>query len=131
MIINIYVLHCLHYQLSHIEEIPQTTSKTMKNEFHFCSASSDIVWFMKGSTSSTSGRGGNIHTGDSLLELVEHTFDTIKFFKGVFLEFPDSASDSAASSWSIIVIRFFSSFPRSPEIQTFISLYSNITLILL
>ena len=43
MIINIYVLHCLHYHLSHIEEIPQTTSKTMKDEFHFCSASSDIV----------------------------------------------------------------------------------------
>ena len=54
----------------------------------------------------------SVQTGDSLLEFVVLTFETNEFFTGVLLELVDAAS--ASSSWSIIVIRFFNSFPKSP-----------------
>ena len=57
-----------------------------------------------------------IYTGDSLLELVEITFETARFFGRGFLLEDTEAVFSASSSWSIIVIKFFSSLPRSPKI---------------
>ena len=56
-----------------------------------------------------------IHTGDSLLELVVITFETDMFFGRGFLLEDAEAVFSASSSWSIIVIKFFSSLPRSPK----------------
>ena len=57
-----------------------------------------------------------IYTGDSLLELVVITFETAMFFGRGFLLEDAEAVFSASSSWSIIVIKFFSSLPRSPKI---------------
>ena len=57
-----------------------------------------------------------IYTGDSLLELVVITFETDMFFGRGFLLEDAEAVFSASSSWSIIVIKFFSSLPRSPKI---------------
>ena len=56
-----------------------------------------------------------IYTGDSLLELVVITFETDMFFGRGFLLEDAEAVFSASSSWSIIVIKFFSSLPRSPK----------------
>ena len=54
-----------------------------------------------------------IYTGDSLLELVVITLETAMFFgRGFLLE----DTEASSSSWSIIVIKFFSSLPRSPKI---------------
>ena len=58
-----------------------------------------------------------IYTGDSLLELVVITFETAMFFGRGFLLEDAEAVFSASSSWSIIVIKFFSSLPRSPKIE--------------
>ena len=58
-----------------------------------------------------------IHTGDSLLELVVITFETDMFFgRGFLLEDAVAVFSASSSSWSIIVIKFFSSLPRSPKI---------------
>ena len=57
----------------------------------------------------------SVQTGDSLLEfVVVLIFDIKEFFTGVLLELAAAASASSSSSWSIIVIRFFNSFPKSP-----------------
>ena len=66
-----------------------------------------------------------IHTGDSLLELVVITFETAMFFGSGFLLEDAEAVFSASSSWSIIVIKFFSSFPRSPKIAQQMYVNSN------
>ena len=99
---NIYSgLHLIHKEFSAIEN--QSLFRILLPQPHWFADIESYEWF--------------IHTGDSLFEFVVKTFDTIRFFKGVFLVFPDDASASAASSWSIIVMRFFNSFPRSPEIS--------------
>ena len=66
-----------------------------------------------------------IYTGDSLLELVVITFETAMFFgRGFLLEDAEAAFSASSSSWSIIVIKFFSSLPRSPKIGQ--QIYVNI-----
>ena len=68
-----------------------------------------------------------IYTGDSLLELVVITFETDMFFGRGFLLEDAEAVFSASSSWSIIVIKFFSSLPRSPKITQ--QMYVNSSII--